>query len=266
MFSTVNYIFKKTARNKKIEKIFENLPKYRPNPLLPGPLLKLLLVFRSKDPIDQHYDRQIFKFKDGGKVALDFYPKRSVLEKKLTDKDDKINKTPLVILVPGLSGNSTDRYLLDTCRVLWQEKGYRSMVANRRGYAGVELCCKYPMSWVRYEDIDEIIHHLMDIDETNHCNLYLMGYSLGGNFVYYYTGRKQELEHDFHIKGAIAVSAPHEMYKSILKLQKNILIDKTLVGGLQRSAKVNSKNKYFRDYLKQKDLTLGKNIQLIFLR
>lgn len=244
----------------------DKIPKYRPNPLLPGPLAKLLLVFRPKDPIEDHYTRHIFKFKDGGKVALDYYPKREILNKKFSNSKSKIDSIPLVIIVPGLSGNSTDRYLLDTCRVLWEEKGYRSMIANRRGYAGVEICCKHPMSWIRYEDIDDIIQHLMDEDESNHCNLYLMGYSLGGNFVYYYTGVKKQLGHDLHIKGAIAVSAPFEMHMSLIKLQKNFIIDRTLVGGLKKTAKENSGNKAFNDYLASKGMKVGKLIIFNFKR
>ena len=74
------HIFKKTQKNLEIQNAIKSLPGYRPNVLLPGAWLKLGLVKRPLEPFN-FFTRKIYRYKDGGEVALDFYP--PLVESKL---------------------------------------------------------------------------------------------------------------------------------------------------------------------------------------
>ena len=275
------HIFKKTATNLRIRANFESLEGYRPNPLIPGPWLKLLFIFklRPKKPFN-FFTRRVHQFKDGGRVAIDFFP--PLVESKLKNPNlDDMGKdtpemqgkwevtkapseqSPLVIIVPGLSGTSTEGYLTSACEELWNSKlKIRSVIVNRRGYSGVELSGPHPMSWIRWEDVEDIIYWLRTVRKEKHIFIY--GASLGGNYAHWHSGRTAELQngaalrHDFgeghlvddyphllaqgyskgsratslgplaSVDGFIAVSAPFDMHKCVSRLEKSRILDTVL--------------------------------------
>jgi predicted alpha/beta-fold hydrolase len=59
------HIFKKSPQNLRIKSAIDSLEAYRPNFLLPGAWLKLLLFLRPKEPFN-FFTRKIYQFKDGG--------------------------------------------------------------------------------------------------------------------------------------------------------------------------------------------------------
>jgi predicted alpha/beta-fold hydrolase len=65
--------------------------------------------------------------KDGGELALDW------LEPK-----DSSKKVPLVLVLPGLTGNSQAEYIKSLMRAA-QSEGFRCVVLNNRGLGGVDL-------------------------------------------------------------------------------------------------------------------------------
>ena len=71
--------------------------------------------------------RSIISVSDNGKIALDFIA-TSGLEENAT----------IVILFPGLSGSSTDSYVICAYQGL-VETGYRVIIMNCRGGAGSPL-------------------------------------------------------------------------------------------------------------------------------
>lgn len=257
LFRTLWLVYKPTLRNKRLAEHLQKVPSYRPNPLLPGPMIKMTLVFRTKFKFEDHYDRELFSFEDGGKVAVDFYPKMEVLKGCMSV--DEMKKRPVVIMITGLSGDSTDRYLMDSCFELWQKKRYRSVVANRRGVAGIEVSGKYPFSWIRYEDLDVIIEDLQKREEYKQANFYMLGFSMGANFVYYYVGRKGELGHEMKIKGAIAISATPEMATSQLKLSRNPFIDPVLLSGVKGVCNSHRHNPKFVEAMKIHGVSFGRD-------
>ena len=208
------FLYKHTELNEKIKKALSKLPKYKPTWFLPGPYLKLLATVRPQRKVSELFDRHIFKFPDGGQVALDFYPKNDV---KGSSEALKINQSstdnrPIVIVVPGAAGDSSDPYLVRICSQLYEDFGFRSVIANRRGSCGLEITGDYPLSWVRWQDMDLIIDYLKDErPDTKSKPLYMIGYSIGANFVQLYAGTKGELGQKTRLDGAIAVSAPYEM-------------------------------------------------------
>ena len=203
------HIFKRTPKNLEIQDHLRKLEPYRPNFFLPGPWLKMGLTIRSPERFD-FFTRRIHKFPDGGEVALDFHPplvpsklKNPTREQKIKDTPEMEGKWelesapegqgPLVIIVPGLSGCSHDKYLTSACREFWNSKlKIRTMIANRRGYTGIDIKGKYPLSWIRWEDIEDIIYWLRTVRKEK--EIFIYGASLGGNYVHWHSGRKAELE------------------------------------------------------------------------
>jgi abhydrolase domain-containing protein 1/3 len=76
------------------------------------------------------YDRELFKLHDNGTIALDWVDSRPI-----PGKDDK---KPIVAVMPGLSSNSDEIYVLNLC-MRGKEKGYKVVVINYRGSSNVEL-------------------------------------------------------------------------------------------------------------------------------
>lgn len=143
------------------------------------------------------------------------------------------------------------------------------MIANRRGYSGIKVKGDHPMSWIRWEDIEEIIFWLRTARKEK--EIFIYGASLGGNYAHWHSGRVSELESgaalrkDFgeghlvdhyphliklgHAKGTrvsslgplssvdgyMAISAPFDMNASVSRLEKSYILDKTLTGGLKKT-------------------------------
>lgn len=257
-FKTLWLVYKPTTKNKRMADHLSKVPAYRPNPLLPGPMVKMALVFRSKFKLEDHYDREIFGFEDEGRVAVDFHPKMEVMKSCLSVEE--MRKRPVVIMITGLSGDSTDRYLMDTCVEFWEKKRYRCVVANRRGVAGIEVSGKYPFSWIRYEDLDVIIEELQARNDFKQANFYMLGFSMGANFVHYYAGEKAKLGHEMKIKGAISISATPEMATSQMKLSKKFFIDPVLLAGVKGVCHSHRHNPKFMEAMKVHGVTFGKTI------
>lgn len=84
-------------------------------------------------------EREIFELSDGGLLALDwFYAQDS--EGKTKDKETSTN--PLIILIPGLTGDHTVLYMISTLRAALKNH-YDCVVVNYRGLVGVPLKVHY---------------------------------------------------------------------------------------------------------------------------
>lgn len=84
-------------------------------------------------------EREIFELSDGGHIALDFFytDKRPNKKKKDYTKRESPYR-PLVVIVPGLTGDHTRLYMISTIKA-GLENGYDCVVVNYRGLAGVPL-------------------------------------------------------------------------------------------------------------------------------
>ena len=311
-------------------------------------MLCLSLAELKPEQIDKYYDREILEFEDGGKVAIDFYPKQKKFEedakkmaKKLKKKEKKLAKahskflkknnrvghensgsqrsrdllaagdeylkmpekefdkfevdaevefsslqskpyemtlnpngieegphrsgfnsilsdggkivpkdpTPIVIIIPGTGGTSCDVYLLNAARYLYKEHGFRSVIANRRGYAGVPITGKAPLSWVRYQDTDDLVEYLQKVKRYEY--IFIMGFSLGGCFtVNYLADRALRGEFD-GIYGGISVSPPWCLMNTELKVSKKGYVEKYFVTAMQARIKSHIDNPVFRKYLEE---------------
>ena len=76
------------------------------------------------------YYREILSLDDGGEVGLDW----GVLGDEVLAKKD----TPVMLILPGIVGNSKDNYILHLVEDGFQQ-GYRPVVFNQRGNGGIKL-------------------------------------------------------------------------------------------------------------------------------
>ena len=198
---------------------------------------------------------------------------------------------PLVIIVPGLSGTSHEKYLTSACQEFYKSKSkIRTLICNRRGYSGVEIKGDYPMYWIRWEDIEEIVYWLRT--ERKEKEIYIYGASLGGNYAHWHSGRIAELENGaelrkgeghlvdhfphlieaghqkgtrvkslgplVNINGYMAISAPFSMGDSVTRLAKSRILDSVLKGGLQKAGDRHKHNPKFLAHLKTKGIDISK--------
>ncbi|KAL0036722.1 hypothetical protein WJX79_007437 [Trebouxia sp. C0005] len=114
------------------------------------------------------YDRQPIITQDGGTVALDWFQPRGL---------DKISSdAPIVLILHGLTGGSGEGYCKWMCFCI-AAKGWRSVVLNYRGCAGLELTSPTLYCASFTDDVHlavEEIHH-----QFPNARLFAAGYSLG---------------------------------------------------------------------------------------
>ena len=126
----------------------------------------------------------------------------------------KVNSSKLVIIIHGLEGSSRSRYVQSNT-VYFNKQGYDVCVMNLRGCSGElnHLYSSYHSG--KTDDLDFIIKNV----ENNYLQIFLIGYSLGGNIVTKYTGEQRDLINT-KIKKVVAVSVPCDLASSAVELAK----------------------------------------------
>lgn len=250
IFKTVKIISKKTKKNKKIAEKIHTLPKYKPNPLLPFPYFKLALVFRPKENIKEFFDCEEFRLKDKDKTLLEFYPKG--------EKFQKSKNSPIVLIVPGFSSTSSDRYMSDTCRDLWKFGGLRTVIINSSTFVDIEIDEHYDQNWFKLNTVDDVCEYLRTKESTKNANYYLMGLSAGADYVHYYSGIKAKRKEKTEIFGSVAMSPSFDIQSSLNKIERsNYIVSRVIIAGYKVEMRKYFKNKYFLGYLKKNGLSVG---------
>ena len=124
--------------------------------------------------------------------------------------DSKANKT--VILSHGLEGNSQKSYMTGMIDVL-VNAGFNCVAWNYRGCSGT--INKYPYSYHSgaTQDLDYILK--ATIDKFPLTDIFLIGFSLGGNLTLKYLG---ENSLNPKVSKAVAISTPIDLYNSVLEI------------------------------------------------
>ncbi len=140
----------------------------------------------------------------------------------------------LVILLHGLEGNAQRPYITGSAK-LFNQHGYDVCAVNYRGCSG-EPNLKYRSYHSgATDDLIEVINHVLNT--RNYSEIYLKGFSLGGNLALKYLGEGNKIPSE--IKGVVAVSVPCSLRSSCeqLLMPKNILyairFKKHLIGKLR---------------------------------
>jgi uncharacterized protein len=124
------------------------------------------------------------------------------------------HSSKLVIISHGLEGNSTRAYVLGMANI-FATSGYDVLAWNYRG-CGEEINkqLRFYHSGATY-DLDTVVQHAINMDRYN--EIYLVGFSLGGNLTLKYLGERTA--HPL-IKKAATFSVPLDLHSSCQQLSK----------------------------------------------
>ena len=151
--------------------------------------------------------------------------------------DIRGNKT--VVLSHGLEGNSRKPYMTGMINILLNA-GFNCVAWNFRGCSGTSNNYPYSYHSGASQDLDYVVK--IAIDKFPASNIFLIGFSLGGNLTLKYLG-----ENTLHpkISKAVAISTPLDLYNSVLEISKpsNWIYTKRFLNTLKR--KIIKKAKLF---------------------
>lgn len=181
----------------------------------------------------QEPERERITTADGDFLDLDWYKK---------------GNGRLIILSHGLEGNSTRPYMLGMAREFLM-KGFDVLSWNYRG-CSEELNQKviFYHSGATY-DLDTVVNHA----EKNYSEIFLIGFSLGGNLSLKFLGEKKSSIKK--LKKAVAISVPLDLAGSCDKISsgENIIYSKRFLNTL-------------KEKITRKSLTFPKELPVGLLR
>ncbi|XVF00582.1 hypothetical protein REPUB_Repub04eG0012900 [Reevesia pubescens] len=213
--------------------------RYLVTPWLSSPHLQtaFLSFFGRAPPVT--YRRHLFRAFDGGTIALDWLTYSDVVEgsSRVIDSSDAIkgDKTPIVIVIPGLTSDSASAYVKHLAFNI-ARKGWNVVVSNHRGLGGVSLtsdCC-YNAGWT--EDVRKIIDHIRC--EYPEAPLYAVGTSIGANVLVKYLGEDGT---NTPLVGAAAICSPWDLLicdRFINRRPAQKIYDRVLTVGLRGYAQL----------------------------
>ncbi|WP_190810152.1 YheT family hydrolase [Flagellimonas sp. S3867] len=140
------------------------------------------------------------------------------------DWSQAIGKTnKLVLLLHGLEGDAQRPYITGSAK-LFNKNGFDACAINYRGCSGETNKHYRSYHSGATEDLKEIIHHILATKD--YTEVYLKGFSLGGNLALKYLGEDNEIPKE--IKAAVAVSVPCSLKDTCDQLlsNNNVLYEK----------------------------------------
>ena len=162
-------------------------------------------VIRKVNGLDQKRDR--ITLPDGDFLDLDW-----------SYTNEKTNK--VVIILHGLEGNAQRPYITGSAKQVIAN-GYDVCAVNFRGCSGEPNLLFRSYHSGATEDLEAVIHHILNTN--TYPEIYLHGFSLGGNLLLKYLGERTKIPSE--VRGAIAVSVPCDLHSSLqqLLMPKNTL-------------------------------------------
>src|SRR5690606_17940437 len=127
-----------------------------------------------------------------------------------SQKSDK-----LIIILHGLEGNGQRPYMTGTAK-LFNTNGFDAVCVNFRGCSGEDNVKYRSYHSGATDDLEAVINHIINTKTYN--EIYIKGFSLGGNLALKYLGERDTIPHQ--IKAGIAVSVPCDLHGSCNELHK----------------------------------------------
>ncbi|MBA0668361.1 hypothetical protein Goklo_001282 [Gossypium klotzschianum] len=139
--------------------------------------------------------------------------------------------SPILILLPGLTGGSQDSYVKHML-VKAKSKGWRVVVFNSRGCANSPVTTPQLQTASFTADTCHVVDHVSS--RYPKASIYAVGWSLGGNILVNYLGREH---HRCSLSGAVSLCNPFNLVIADENLRKgfNNIYDRALRGGLSRT-------------------------------
>lgn len=141
------------------------------------------------------------------------------------------DKERVVIILHGLEGSSTRPYVMGMANH-FNKNGWDAAAVNLRGCSGEMNRLYRSYNAGASEDLEQVIAHILS--KNIYSKIALTGFSLGGNLMLKYLGEDRTLPAE--ITAAVAISAPCDLYKSLLKLQEpqNFIYSRRFVKKLKK--------------------------------
>lgn len=185
----------------------------------------------------------------------DFEQKRERIE--LPDSDfldldwSFSNSTPhkVVILIHGLEGNAQRAYIAGSAKQL-NSNGYDVCAINLRTCSGEQNRLYRSYHSGATEDLDAVIQHILA--RKNYNEIFLKGFSLGGNLTLKYLGEGRDIPKE--VKAAMAVSVPCSLYSSCKELLKSKNIPYAIRFKKHLMEKLKEKQKHFPEKISNVDI------------
>ncbi|MDO1512665.1 alpha/beta fold hydrolase [Maribacter confluentis] len=162
----------------------------------------------------------------------------------------------LVIIIHGLEGSSQRAYVKGSAKLLSQ-KGFDVCAINLRGCSGTANNLFRSYHSGATEDLQYVMDHILNLKVYQ--QIFLHGFSLGGNLLLKYLGEKRSVP--AQIKGASAISVPCQLADSLYQLlqYKNVLYARRFKGNLLE--KLKQKQQVFPDLISNDDIKNIKNLK-----
>jgi predicted alpha/beta-fold hydrolase len=173
---------------------------YRPSPIFHNGHISTIYSGILRKFGSPKYDREKLLLPDGDFLLLDSqirHPKRAV------------------ILCHGLEGDSRKNYI-NICANFFLEKNYSVFAWNNRSCGGQMNSLPQLYHHASIEDFEVVIKHVI---KQGFSEVFLIGFSLGGDQILNYLGKKKAPE---SVKAAVAISAPFQLKSSAIKLQTGL--------------------------------------------
>ena len=151
---------------------------------------------------DFHQERERIDLPDGDFLDLDWSFSNSATQK-------------LVILIHGLEGNAQRAYIMGSAKA-FNTNGYDACAINLRTCSGEPNRLYRSYHSGATEDLDAVIQHILA--HKKYSQIYIEGFSLGGNITLKYLGEGRNLPKE--IKAGVAISVPCNLHSSLKELLK----------------------------------------------
>jgi predicted alpha/beta-fold hydrolase len=156
----------------------------------------------------------------------------------------------LIILLHGLEGNAQRLYVVGVAKQ-FNENGVDAVCINFRGCSGEENTKYHSYHSGASDDLNEVVHHALGLNKYN--EIYINGFSLGGNIVLKYLGEEKFMIPK-EIKGAMAVSVPCSLYGSCVELHKTKNYPYALMFLINLKSKLRRKLEKYPEKISKKDI------------
>ncbi|WP_350286514.1 alpha/beta fold hydrolase [uncultured Croceitalea sp.] len=155
----------------------------------------------------------------------------------------------VVILLHGLEGDAQRHYITGSAKKL-NHNNFDTCAVNFRGCSGEPNRLYRSYHSGATEDLQVVVHHILN--QGTYDELYIMGYSLGGNLTLKYLGEGNDVPKE--VKAAIGVSVPCSLKSACDELlkSKNVLYSKRFKRHLL--AKLREKQQRFPDKISEGDI------------
>ncbi|MGB0453517.1 MAG: YheT family hydrolase [Bacteriovoracaceae bacterium] len=200
-----------------------------------------ILPYYIRKVSNPYYERERIDTPDGDFLDLDW--KRTESRK-------------LVVLTHGLESSSNAKYIVGMVNY-FSEEGYDVLAWNCRSCSGeVNLKLEYYHCAVSH-DLRAVLNHCFE--NTDYDEIYLVGFSMGGNITLKYLGEEGSKVNS-KIKGAKAISTPLDLKTSAVEMGKgfNKLYTTSFLFGLrkkllQKKDRLEAKGIYLSEFKKIKN-------------